>query len=141
MLCFSCLTKNCYESLRLGFFFSSLGPRGNLILRKPENVVILQVSYMCYCFFSGFILDCLWCVIFSNYFQISSFSNQTDIWLSKIRRILLIIFFSHTKIRFKYQNYPDLNYRRVFSVVYGFTPYSRVTLTLKMKLIQEQQQL
>ena len=74
------------------FFFSSLGPRGNLILRKPENVVILQVSYMCYCFFSGFILDCLWCVIFSNYFQISSFSNQTDIWLSKLEESSWLFF-------------------------------------------------
>ena len=90
------------KSLRLGFFFPSLvqdrgpPPLGNL--RKPENVVILCTRL----FFLRIHFEIVCGVSFSVIiFKSVLVSNQTDIWLSKIRRVLLINFFQSSKDQFR----------------------------------------
>ena len=89
---FSCLTKNCYENPSGLDFFSFISSGS----RKPENVVILCTRL----FFLRIHFEIVCGVSFSVIiFKSVLVSNQTDIWLSKIRRVLLInFFFSHPKI-------------------------------------------
>ena len=82
------------KSLRLGFFFSFISSGS----RKPENVVILCTRL----FFLRIHFEIVCGVSFSVIiFKSVLVSNQTDIWLSKIRRVLLINFFQSSKDQFR----------------------------------------
>lgn len=70
---FSCLTKNCYENPSgLDFFsFISSGSRSSSSRQFEETRKCRYFMYKTV-FSQDSFWDCLWCVIFSNYFQISS---------------------------------------------------------------------
>ena len=94
---FSCLTKNCYENPSgLDFFsFISSGSRSSSSRQFEET---RKCRYFTYKFFLRIHFEIVCGVSFSVIIFISVLvSNQTDIWLSKIRRVLLINFFQSSK--------------------------------------------
>ena len=86
------------KSLRLGFFFFiSSGSRSSSSRQFEET---RKCRYFTYKFFLRIHFEIVCGVSFSVIiFKSVLVSNQTDIWLSKIRRVLLINFFSHPKIQ------------------------------------------
>ena len=98
---FSCLTKNCYENPSgLDFFsFISSGSRSSSSRQFEET---RKCRYFTYKFFLRIHFEIVCGVSFSVIIFISVLvSNQTDIWLSKIRRVLLINFFQSSKDQFR----------------------------------------